>query len=156
MAAVLSSTLLRRICASQPARGQPIVTVAFPAGAYRDTLRSHFAHVPWTRSLSATTHPGSLARLTTSGTVAAHKGCPVAEHDERLRRLGVAARASEELAKLDREALDSAIEAADLADLSTREIARYSGLPPSTVHAIVIRRTAARQARLAKAAGIAT
>jgi DNA-directed RNA polymerase specialized sigma24 family protein len=69
---------------------------------------------------------------------------------ERLRRLGAAYAASRDLHAGDREALHREIEAADLEDMSVREIARLSGVSPGRVHAIVVERTAARQDRLTR------
>lgn len=71
---------------------------------------------------------------------------------ERVRRLAVAARASEELAGGDREARDAAIEAAELAGYSVREIADASRYSVARVHGIVVDRRAARQARQVQAA----
>lgn len=73
---------------------------------------------------------------------------------ERLRRLGEAARASERLAEEDREARNRAIEEADQEGWTNREIGRWVGMSPSTVHGIVVARTAARQAAAMKAAGL--
>jgi transposase len=75
-------------------------------------------------------------------------------HQERLRRLGAAAKASDDLAANDREARDAEIEQADADGLSTREISKAVGMSASRIHAIVLKRTAARQARLARAAGL--
>jgi len=66
---------------------------------------------------------------------------------ERLRRLGSAARASAELAGADREARDGAIEEADLAGLSVREISQDVGVSPTRVQAVILARAATRQAR---------
>ncbi len=74
---------------------------------------------------------------------------------ERLRRLGTAVRISEELAEDDREARDAAIEEADLAGLGVRQIAKDTGLSPGRAQAIITARTAARQARQARAVGLA-
>lgn len=74
-------------------------------------------------------------------------------HQERLRRLGEAARASEAVAAEDRAARDAAIEEADQDHVSVREIARAVGMSPSRVHSVILERTAARQARIAAAAG---
>jgi ParB-like chromosome segregation protein Spo0J len=65
---------------------------------------------------------------------------------ERLRRLSVAANTSRQLAGDDREARDRAIEEADQAGMSVREIARATGLAPGHVHRIITARAAARQA----------
>lgn len=73
---------------------------------------------------------------------------------ERLRRLGAAARASQAVADDDREARDAAIEAADLAGLSVREIAQLADVSPSRVQTIIVVRTAARQAAHAHAVGL--
>lgn len=72
---------------------------------------------------------------------------------ERLHRLAAAARASKDMAAADREALHAEIEAAEVAGESTREIARHVDMSPSWVHDVVIARTAARQARLARTVG---
>ena len=77
------------------------------------------------------------------------------EHVERLRRLGDAARESQAIAEEDRQARDAAIEAASLDNMSSRDIARHVGLRPSSVHHIIVTRTAARQARLLRATGVA-
>ncbi len=76
-------------------------------------------------------------------------------HTERLRRLGLAAEASERAAAADRESRNAEIEAAHLDGMSAREIAREVGMSPSAVHSIVVERTAARQRRIAQAAGLA-
>ena len=73
------------------------------------------------------------------------------EHVERLRRTGAAERASRAVHEDDRETRDAAIEAAAQDHMSTRDIGRAVGLDPSSVHSIVVKRTAARQARLAQA-----
>ncbi len=73
---------------------------------------------------------------------------------ERLRRLGDAARASDQLAEEDREARNRAIEEADLEGWSNREIGRWVGMSPSAVHGIIVARTAARQAAAARAVGL--
>lgn len=70
---------------------------------------------------------------------------------ERLRRLAAAARASQELADVDRSARDDEIEQADLAGLSYREIAGETGLSAQRVQAIVLVRTAERQQRARQA-----
>lgn len=71
---------------------------------------------------------------------------------ERLRRLGEAARASEKLAEEDREARNRAIEEAEAEGWSNRDIARWVGMSPSTVHGIIVARVAARQAAALRAA----
>lgn len=73
---------------------------------------------------------------------------------ERLRRLGTAVRISEEIAEDDREARDAVIEEADLAGLGVRQIAKDAGLSPGRAQAIITARTAARQARQARAVGL--
>lgn len=70
------------------------------------------------------------------------------QHVERLRRTGAAERASRAVHEDDRQARDAAIEAAHLDGMSTREIGRAVGLDASTVHNVVVRRTAERQARI--------
>lgn len=70
----------------------------------------------------------------------------------RVRRLAAAARRSEDLATADREARDQAIEAADLAGHSVREIAREAGLSVGRVQGVIVERTAIRQADLVRAA----
>lgn len=74
---------------------------------------------------------------------------------ERLRRLGAAARLSEEVAADDREARDAVIEEADLAGLGVRQIAKDVDLSPGRAQAIITARTAVRQARQARAVGLA-
>jgi len=74
---------------------------------------------------------------------------------ERLRRLGEAARLADDLASDAREARDQAIEDADVAGLGIRQIAHDSGMSPGRVNTIVTQRTAARQERQARAAGLA-
>lgn len=71
-------------------------------------------------------------------------------HVTRLSRLGT--RVNDLRAQLDdaREARDAAIEAANLAGLSVREIARAAGIAPRSVQVVIITRTAARQARLTR------
>jgi hypothetical protein len=73
---------------------------------------------------------------------------------ERVERLAAAARASQDLADADREARDQAIEEADLEGASRREISRAAQLSSTQVQAVVLRRTAERQDRLARAAGL--
>ena len=73
---------------------------------------------------------------------------------ERLRRLGAAVRTTEEVAADARAARDDAIEEADLAGLGIRQIAKDTGLSPARVEAIVTARTAERQARQRRAAGL--
>jgi hypothetical protein len=73
---------------------------------------------------------------------------------QRLQRLAAAVRLSEDLAAADREARDAEIEAAELEGFGIRDIARATGLAPSRIQAIVIRRTAARQAALRRTAGL--
>ena len=73
---------------------------------------------------------------------------------EKLRRLGEAARISEEVAADDREARDTAIEEADLAGLGIRQIATDTGMSPGRVARIVVNRTAARQAAQRHAVGL--
>ena len=75
------------------------------------------------------------------------------ERVKRLRRLACAARESEKLAAEDREARDREIEQAEQDGMSIREIGRVCGLAPSTVLGIVVKTTADRQARLARALG---
>jgi transposase len=72
----------------------------------------------------------------------------------RLQALGSAARRSDDLAADDRDARDAAIEQASLEGLSVREIAEDVGMSKSTVQQIILKRTAARQAQLADAAGL--
>lgn len=74
---------------------------------------------------------------------------------ERVRRLALAAQRSHDVWTADREARDQAIEDADLDGLSIREIADLTGLTNQRVHQVVLERTAARQHRLARAAGVA-
>lgn len=71
---------------------------------------------------------------------------------ERLQRLAAAARASDDLARGDRESRDAAIEQASIEGLSVRQIAYDTGLGHSAVQQIIVKRTAARQARLEAAA----
>lgn len=66
--------------------------------------------------------------------------------EERIKRAGAAVRASEEQAKDDRATRDQEIEAAEMAGLGIREIARLVQLTPTHVERIVIRRVAERQA----------
>jgi AraC-like DNA-binding protein len=73
---------------------------------------------------------------------------------ERLRRLGAAARAAEQLAQDAREGRDAEIEQADVAGLGIRQIATDVGMSPSRVQRIVLERTAARQAGQARAVGL--
>lgn len=75
---------------------------------------------------------------------------------EKLRRLGLAAERSQELADGDREARDAAIEEADIAGFSPRDISHMLGtISHARVHKIVIERTAARQQRQLEAAKLA-
>ena len=74
---------------------------------------------------------------------------------ERLRRLGEAARRSDEIAADDRAARDNAIEEADIAGLGVRQIAADTGMSPARVNTIITERTAARQLAQARAAGLA-
>lgn len=67
---------------------------------------------------------------------------------ERLQRLAAAARRSAEIAYGDRESRDAAIEQASIEGLSVRQIAYDTGLGKSAIQQIVLKRTAARQARL--------
>lgn len=89
----------------------------------------------------------------TIGVMPGQEDHPAAEQALRLRRLGAAAKTAAQTAEDAREARDAAIEEASFS-YSTRWIARHTGLSPSAVHDIVIRRTAARQAALARAAGL--
>jgi ABC-type molybdenum transport system ATPase subunit/photorepair protein PhrA len=73
---------------------------------------------------------------------------------DRLMRLSAAARTSAQLADADREARDVAIEQAEQAGASVREIARWTGLSWGRVQQIIVARTAHRQARLARSAGL--
>lgn len=70
----------------------------------------------------------------------------------RVRRLSIAARSSTELAAADREARDAAIEEAERAGWSVREIAAVSGLSHGRIQSVIVARTAARQERLAQRA----
>lgn len=72
----------------------------------------------------------------------------------RLARLTEACRRAVDTAAAAREARDTAIEDAEGEGHSVREIARATGLASSTVQAVVVARTAARQARLSRAAGL--
>lgn len=65
----------------------------------------------------------------------------------RLRRLGEAAALAEQHAQDARDARDAAIEAAELERVSVRDIAAWTGLSRPRVQAIIVARTAARQAR---------
>lgn len=66
---------------------------------------------------------------------------------ERLRRLGAKAKASEEIARDDREARDQVIEEAEAQGLSVRQIAGDVGCSRPRVHQILTDRAAARQAK---------
>lgn len=72
----------------------------------------------------------------------------------RLQRLGAKAHASRALAADDREARDKAIETADSAGMAMAEIGRNVGLGTSQIQRILAARTAARQARTRRAAGV--
>jgi hypothetical protein len=66
----------------------------------------------------------------------------------RVQRLAEAARASEAMHRDDIEARDDAIEAADLAGYTLREISDAAAMSTSHAHRITIDRAAARQRRL--------
>ena len=73
---------------------------------------------------------------------------------DRVRRLAAAARRSQQLADDDREARDAAIEEAEGEGLSVRQISDASGLSVGGVQGVILKRTAARQARLRRSAGL--
>jgi hypothetical protein len=73
---------------------------------------------------------------------------------DRVRRLAAAANRSQQLADDDREARDAAIEEAEGEGLSVRQISDASGLSVGGVQGVIVKRTAARQARLRKGAGL--
>ncbi len=75
-------------------------------------------------------------------------------HDEKLRRLGNAARQSAKLAEEDRHARDTAIEEAEQDGMRVREISRRVGLSVATVHGVLVVRAAARQEQIRRAAGL--
>jgi hypothetical protein len=74
--------------------------------------------------------------------------------ETRLRRFGEASRKADAVADSARQVRDAEIEQADLHGRSVRWIAERVGLAYSTVHTIVLARTAARQDRLRRAAGV--
>lgn len=74
--------------------------------------------------------------------------------DVRLARLADRARASRKQAADDRRARDDVIEEADRAGYSLSRIGRITGQAPANVQRIVAIRTAARQARARRAAGV--
>lgn len=78
----------------------------------------------------------------------------LATTEERLRRLGAAAAAAQAAADDAREARDAAIEQADMDGLSPRRIAALVGLSRSGVRQVIADRTAARQERIRRAAGL--
>jgi len=73
---------------------------------------------------------------------------------QRLAGTAAAERASHVINEDDRAARDAVIEQASEAGLSVREIAQDVGLSHSAVQQIILRRTAARQAELARRTGL--
>jgi DNA-directed RNA polymerase specialized sigma24 family protein len=74
--------------------------------------------------------------------------------EERLRRLGAAAEAAQAAWEDAREARDAAIEQADLEGIKPQRIAELVGLSRSAVRNVIRDRTAARQERIRRAAGL--
>lgn len=72
----------------------------------------------------------------------------------RLRRLADASTAADQVAEDARESRDAAIEAAELAGLTVREIAALTGLSRARAGAIVIARAATRQEEARRALGL--